>query len=510
MPQKTYSNRRIAKNTGFLYVRMLLLLVISLYTSRVVLQVLGINDYGIYNVVNGFVVMFAFVNGALTTGTQRHLSFELGKKDGEVAKIFSACLKSHLLLAIVVLIVLETFGLWFLNTQMKIPIDRMPTVNIIYQISIISVLKDIIRAPFESSIIAYEKMGFYAYIGIIEATLKLVMVFLIDHINYDKLIIYAIIMLFISLCVFFSMLIYVRKKISDIRIVKIEDRSIYKFIFSFTGWTLFGAFAGVLETQGMNIIINIGWGVALNASVGVATQVKTALYQFVSGFQKAINPQLVISESDGNKLRQVDLINKSSRFAFFLMFILVLPLSANIYYVLNLWLDKVPHYSYHICLLLLFISLMECLSYSLYTTIFAIGKIKQYQIIVAIIRLLSVVSAFIISKIDVPPYCIFIAPCVSSVILLLYRVFYLVNEGVFSFYEYMANIIIPVVKVAIVSIVPILFYKMFLAHYHSVLMLLLETIVFVVFVSFIVLQMGVKKEERQVLLNVLRQKFLLK
>lgn len=497
-------NKKIAKNTVFLYCRMLLMLGISLYTSRVVLQVLGIDDYGIYNVVSGFVVMFAFINGALTTGTQRHISFELGNKNRDVATIFSACLKTHVFLAIIMLLALESFGLWFLNTQMNFPINRMHAVNVVYQIAVISILIGVIKTPYEASVISYERMDFYAYTGIIEAILKLSMVFALKYILFDKLLIYAIMMLLATCVIFISYIFYVYKEFGEIKIVCVKDKGIYKYIITFSGWTLFGAIASLLETQGLNVIINITWGVALNAAVGVATQVRSALYQFVSGFQKALSPQLVISESSGDETRQIGLIYKSSRFAFFLMLIITIPLCVNLSFVLDLWLDIVPNFTSEICYLMLIISMLECLSYPLYTTIFAVGNIKLYQIIVAFLRICGVIAALFFVKMGTEPYYIYLAPCLSALAILFYRVIFLQKIKRVSIYDYFRVVLFNIIEVVLITVMPIIIYRLLLPDTKTVFQFLIETVLIVGWTCTIVYLIGMKGNERKIILNYIK------
>ncbi len=495
------SNKRIAKNTVFLYVRMLLLLSISLYTSRVVLQVLGIDDYGIYNVVSGIIVMFTFVNTALTTGTQRHISYELGKPDKDVAKIFTACLNTHLALVGVIFLFSESIGLWFLNTQMNFPEDRMTAVNWVYQMAILSTLIGVIRTPYESTIVSYERMDFYAYTSIIEGCFRLAMVFALKIVLFDKLILYSCFMAFIVICMFFVYQLYVKKYFEEVRYICINDKGIYKYILSFSAWTLFGAFASLLETQGLNVIINITWGVALNAAVGVATQVRSALYQFVAGFQKALSPQLVMTESNGNNDRQFDLIFTSSRFAFYLMLVLTIPLCANLPIVLDIWLDTVPDYACQICYLMLGVSLLECLSYPLYTTIFATGKIRVYQVVVALIRCFSVTIAFFISKIDCHPFWIYITPCSSEFIILFYRVGFLNKIKDLSLKTYISKVLVPVIIVVILASLPVVIYKLSTDYPLSVMYLLIETICFVGSTIIIVYYVGMGRNERNKIIN---------
>ena len=506
MPEISSSNIRIAKNTAFLYARLLLLLVISLYTSRVVLQVLGVDDYGIYNVVGGVVVMFSFINGALTTSTQRHLSFERGKEDGSLARIFSACLNIHLLFGLIIVVLAETVGLWFVNTQMNFPEGKLPAVNWVYQFAIFTSFFNVVRTPYEASVIAYERMSFYAYIGILEAILKLLSVFLLKVLLFDKLIAFSALHLLVAGLIFGAFAFFSHSRLPDIRIIKVADKSLYKYLFSFSGWTLLGSLATLMETQGLNILINIFWGVAVNAAVGIASQVRGALAQFVAGFQQALNPQLVMSQSSGQKERQSDLIIKSSKFSFFILYILALPLCVNLPYVLDLWLDIVPTYTAQICYLIIFVQIVECLASPLYTTIFAIGSIKSYQIAVCVLRSCSLLLGFILCKLGVAPYLVFTGPCVIAIILLLYRLFFVSHKISFSIREFFTKTLTPVTLVTVLSAVPILVYKSFISYQLSFWILVLETAFFVIYISMLVYYVGLSKGERYRINSVIHSK----
>lgn len=485
---------------------MLLLLLISLYTSRVVLQVLGVDDYGIYNVVCGVVVMFSFINGALTTGTQRHISYELGKEDKDIAKIFSACLKTHIFLAGIIFIAAETIGLWFVNTQMNFPEGRMFAVNSVYQIAIFSTIIGIVKTPYEASVISYERMDFYAYVGIVEAVLKLLMAVCLQYIATDKLILFSFLTLLISFAVIISFVIFVHSRFKEVKLIKIKDRNIYKYIVSFSGWTLFGALGNMLETQGLNIVINIAWGVALNAAAGIANQVRGAMFQFVSGFQSALSPQLVMSESSGNDIRQIDLIYRASRYSFYLVLVMTIPLLANLSYILDLWLDKVPNFAVQMCFMMIIISILECLSYPLYTTIFAVGKIKSYQIAIAIIRISSLLVAIVMSKMGIPAFLIYLAPIISALTILLYRIIYLKKLKGISIYRYFICVLLNIAIVSFITCIPVLLYKFSFSEVRTVSCLIIETAAILIWAVIIVMLFGVKKDERVSILTYMRKR----
>lgn len=469
------NNKRIAKNTILLYVRMLVTMFISLFTSRIVLNVLGVEDFGIYNVVAGVVVLFTFVNNAMAIGTQRHISYELGKKEERVSEIFSACLKIHVVLGLLVVFLGDVIGLWFLNNKLNIPEERMIAANVIYQIALFNCFISIIKTPYDASIVAYEKMSFYAYMSIFDAVAKLFMAYLLIVIPFDKLILYSSYVLFVGIVGFIIQAYYAHKNLPGINFININDKTLYKYLLSFSGWTLFGSIANMLETQGLNMIINIFFGVVLNAAVGIANQVRSVISQFVNGFQQALNPQLVMSESSGDRSRQYDLILRSAKFSFFIMFALSLPIMANLEQILYLWLGQVPEYTVQICILIIILQLLECMSSPLYTTIFAIGKIKTYQLVVAILRTLSVISAFAICYLNIEPYMIYLMPCIIAGLLLMYRVWFVHKEIAMPVSMFIQLVVYPVLSVCILTIVPLLVYKHYLSIESSILRLIIET-----------------------------------
>lgn len=505
MSDNISNNKRIAKNTLMLYIRMLLTMAVSLYTSRVVLNTLGIVDYGIYNVVAGVVVLFTFVNNAMATGTQRHISYELGKPNGRVPEIFSACLRIHVILGAFVVILGEVVGLYFLNTQLNIPEERMNAANVIYQIALANCFVGIVKTPYDASVIAYEKMSFYAYMSIFDALSKLLMIYILLMIPFDKLITYSTLILVVVILGFLIQLIYVHKKLEGIQIVRIQDKGLYKYLLSFSGWTLLGSMAGILESQGLNMIINMFFGVTLNAAVGIAGQVRGVLNQFVGGFQQALNPQLVKSESGGDRSRQFSLIYRSAKFSFLIMFALSLPVIANLHKILLLWLGQVPDYTVSICVLGIILQLFECMSSPLYTTIFAIGKIKWYQIIVSLLRVLSVVSALAICNLNIAPYMIYLMPCIIAGILLVYRVWFIKSEIGMPISSFLQQVICPVLLVCTTTVLPYLLYRIFTIARDSIAVFILETISITTLTLISSWFIGLNTFERYVILQQIRK-----
>lgn len=494
----TQTNKRIAKNTLFMYMRMLLILMVSLYTSRIVLQTLGEQNFGIYNIVGGLVVLFTFINSAMSSGTQRHLSYEMGKLDGNVARIFSACLNIHATLALIIFFLSETIGLWFLNTQMNFPEERMYAVNWCYQLSILTCLLNIIRVPYNALIIANERMSFYAYMGIFEAALKLAIVYMLSLSPFDKLIIYSFLILFVT---FLCNLIYVyynKKYIINVKYEKVSDTKLYGRLLSFSGWALLGSIANVGIHQGINIIINIFFGVVLNAAVGIANQINSHIMNFVVGFQQALNPQLTKAEAQGDRDRQFFLICRSAKFSFMIMLFIAFPLLLNIDYVLHFWLGEYPEHTSSLCAAIITGALIESFSGPLWVTIFATGRIKVYQITVSLILLLNLPISYLGGKMGISPEMMFTIRNIIYVFAFVSRLIFLKRMINFDVLRFLKYAVLPML------IVGLLLFSCFaipesvrtantLSRFISIL------VISVLVESFVLWSIGMDKTERQYL-----------
>lgn len=447
-------NRTIVKNSLYMYFRMLVLTVISLYTSRVILQTLGVEDYGIYNIVSGVVVMFTFISNSMATGTQRHISFELGKSEGNVSKVFSACFNVHFWIALLVVVLGETIGLWFLNNKIVIPLERLDVARIIYQIALFSTFISIITVPFNATIIAYERFNFYAYSSILEGALKLIVAISLLFIPLDKLFIYSVLNCIVGVAIFLLVYWYIFRRIRGVSFVKVRDRSYYKYIFGFTGWTIFGSCANIVQSQGLNILINMFYGVALNAAVGVSSQVQHLFEKLSGSLQQSLNPQLVKAEAGDNKLRQLELICRSSKFSFAILLVCALPIITHLDLILKVWLGTVPEYTSQITLFVIISLMLESLSSPLYTTVYAIGKIKVYQLVVSLIKILTIGIAYVIAISGTSPAYIYVAPCIISLIALCYRLRFLSKHISNITTIFFRQVICPIFLGLIIGVIP--------------------------------------------------------
>lgn len=447
------NTRRIAKNTVMLYIRMLLIMAVTLYTSRVVLNVLGVEDFGIYNVVGGIVVMFSFLNGAMATSTQRFLSFSLGKNDQEqVARVFSMSMTTHISIALIVLLLAETFGLGIFYRYLNIPPERMGAAQWVYQLSVLTFCISIIRVPYNAGIIAYERMSFYAYISIVEVCLKLGMVILLQYLGSDKLILYALLMALTTGIVTFIYKLYCCKTFSVCRYHYFWDKHLYKELISFSGWSLFGSAANVGVQQGINILLNVFFGVVTNAALGIANQVSSAVSQLVGNFQTAFNPALVKSYASGDYSYFVRLIFQTSRFSYFLLFIIALPLYLCMPFVLKVWLDIVPEYTVVFCRWMLVFVLIDAVSAPLWISVQAIGKIRSYQLLMSALIFLNIPLSWLLLRLGKDAEWVMQVRVGINLLTFICRIIYLQKRKVISSYLYLREVISPVVLVSVLSV----------------------------------------------------------
>ena len=454
MSDTSSANKRIAKNTLVLYVRMLFTMVISLFTSRVILQTLGVEDYGISSVVGGVISMFTFINAAMVSSTQRYLNFELVRGDAnQLRSVFSTSLQIHALIALAIIVLSETVGLWFLNEKLVIPEARMTAAMWVYQCSILSCAVSIMSTPYNAVIVAHEKMSAFAYISILDVSLKLLVVYLLVVLPFDKLIILAILNLLVQLFIRNIYTIYCHRHFPESYFQFRFNKTLFKEMFGFAGWSFWGNLAAILYTQGLNMMLNIFFGPIVNAARGIAVQVQSAVQQFVGGFQTALNPQITKNYASNNLPQMHSLMFRSARFSFLLLFFLSLPVLMETNFILTLWLKTVPDDA------VVFTQIMICISL-IYTTANpciianqATGKVKIYQMVVGGILLLILPISYVVLKLGAPAYSVFIVHfCIES--LAQFSRMYMLRKLIhLPLWQYMKNIYIPIVSTVVIAII---------------------------------------------------------
>lgn len=465
MPNISTNNKRIAKNTIFLYFRMILLMTVSLYTSRVVLSTLGIENYGVYNVVGGFIGMLAFLNGAMSGSTQRFITVELGKGNVESLKrVFSTCVITHGIIAAIVFVLAETVGLWFVLEEMVIPKGRMLAAIVVYQCSIITSIIQIMSYPYNADIIAHEKMSAFAYISIYEAVANLAMAFVIRLGDFDRLIFYAITLLVVKISVILIYRMYCKRYFVESSIKIIFDRSLIKQIFAFTGWNLCGGLAGTLMGQGINVLLNIFFGPAINAARGLAVQVQGTVHLFATNFQMAMNPQIMKTYAAGNLKVMHNLLFRSAKFTFMLLLCVMLPIMTEVDNVLRIWLEEVPDYTNIFVCLTLAICMLDSVSNPFMTASSATGIVRNYQLIVGGILLAIVPIAYIVLKLGGNPTTVFIVHLIIDMVAFVARLIIVKGLINLSVCRYISNVLIPCVFVLLPSVAFAILVKRFMPN----------------------------------------------
>lgn len=496
MSDNSANNKRIVKNTAFLYIRMLISMIVGLYTSRVVLNTLGIENYGIYNVVGGVISMFTFVNSAMASTTSRFLTIALGKKElKKLQRVFQTALIIHALIAVFVVVVGETVGLWFLLNKMQIPELRMDAAMWVYQISIVTTAISIMNVPFNASIIAHEKMSAFAYISILDVVLKLLIVYFLLFISFDKLKVYAVLLFFAQAINQFIYMYYCKQKFAETKIRFILDRSLFKEMAAFAGWSLYGNFAYVAYNQGLNILLNIFFGPIINAARGIAVQVQSIIYSFVNNFQIAMSPQLTKSYATGDIDYMNQLIFQGSKFSFYLLLFMALPVLLETPYILQLWLTQVPEHAVSFLRIMILINLVDTLSTPVGFATRATGKIKMPQLIAGTILVAILPISYFVLKLGASAEAVFVVHLCCAVIAQVARVIMLKNRVRFSIRQYLSNAIFPV-SIVFVIVMGLSILMMQFIKDTNLINLLFVCIATVFINTVVIFVVGITKSER--------------
>lgn len=501
------NNKRIARNTLLLYVRMGVSMLVSLYTARIVLSTLGEVDYGVFNVVTGCVAIFAFLNGALSGSTSRFLTFELGRGDHEQLKrTFSATIFIHLALAIAIVILSETVGLWLLMNKLVIPVERMAAAHWAYQVGIISMAISIIQVPYGAVIIAHEKMDFYAYMSIFDVGARLLLAFLIQVIGGDKMIIWAIMNMIIGTLYATFYIIYCKNQFIETRNIKFQkDKPLYKQLFSYSWWDLIGNISGMLQGQGINILLNMFFGPIMNTARAISYQVQGALTQFANNFMLASRPQIIKLYAADKIDEMMRLVYLSSCMAFYLSFVLTLPLCLELKYVLNLWLGEYPAETIPFTMLILVNSLIVNIKSSRVAAIHATGHIKLTNITVGVILCSIFPVAYVLLRMGLNATSVFVAMIVVTFIAEVVAVFVLRRYVKFSVAQYWIQVYGRCALVAACSYLPV--YAVHSAMEEGFVRLIAVCATSVGVVGAAIYTVGINKTTRNTLNNFIKQLF---
>lgn len=500
------NNKRILKNTMLLYFRMFFIMAISLYTSRVVLKTLGVEDYGIYNVVGSVVAMMGVLNNAMSVSTQRYLTFEIGTKNFvKLKQIFSVCVTIYLILSIIILLLAETVGLWFLNTQLLIPHYKIDAANWVYQFSIFSSIVTLLLTPYNASIISHEKMNVYAYVSIIDVILKLLAVYILLMIPYDRLIIYGILIFICHLIIMLIYRAYCIRNFSECRYSFYWESGLVKELISYSGWNLFGSLSSLIKGQGLNILLNMFFNPTVNAARGIAYQINVAVTMFFSNFYTAVRPQITKYYAYGDLENMFKLVFRSSKLSYYLILLISLPIMIETPFIINLWLGEIPEYVVIFTRLILIITAIDSVSHPLMTTAHATGDIKLYQASVGTTTILNLPISYVFLKLGFSPVVVFeISICIS--IICLFMRLWIVNRLLnFPVKDYIIHVLGDSLKVTFISLfIPSVLYYYLDNSFCSFICITLLSIVVTIFSVYCI---GLTSAEKEFVDSFIKRKF---
>lgn len=506
MSDNTSSNKRIAKNSLFLGIRMVIVLLISLYTTRVVLQVLGVVDYGVYNVVCGFVLMFSFLNSSMSNGIQRFFNFEYGK-NGEAGanRVYCTSIYIQSLLALLVVVAVEIVGLWYLHNKMVIPDDRMVAAEWIFQFAVFMLVIGIMQAPYMAAVIANERMDFYAVISVLETVLRLCVVFLLTSINVDKLIAYGILTTLVCFLIGASYYTYCKRNFKEITFHKGLDKNMFRQMLDFSGWNLIGTFSNMMRDQGINLILNFFFGPVVNAARGVAMHVNGGVYGLVMSILTPVRPQVVQSYAKGDNERVMNLTYTISKFSLYFLLLLALPLCVEIDFILKIWLgDNIPQHTQAFVILILLTSAILIPTSAQSTLVHATGKMRNFQVIGGIVKVLSVPVAFFLLQYGYEPEWALILVLLFDLIGLIVGMFILRTLMPFKIWEYTKKVFFPIIPVTAFALLSSWQTHHFIGNemMRFIMVVLVSTLV----ISLMVYLVGMTKDEKALALQLVKGK----
>ena len=475
-------------------------MLISFFTAGITLNALGVEDYGINNVVGGLVAMFSLLSNSLTAASGRFITFALGKGDLEYQKrVFSTAVNIHIVLAIVVVIAIETVGVWFLNNRLNIPSDRLYAANWVLQCSVISFALGLFSVPYNSSIYAHERISTFAWFTIYDAVVKLIVVASIYYYGGDKLILLAVISLIPGVIKQFIYWLYCQRNFPECEYNFQLDRGLFKEMFSFSGWNFFNSSAFLLNTQGVNMLINIFFGVTVNAARGIASQIEGYASQFASNFTTAINPQITKFYASGEYSKMYSLVCRGAKFSFFLLFIIALPIISETEIILRIWLGIVPQYSVIFVQLSLILCIISGVGQSGYTACMATGQLKKYSIVITAIALFQFPLTWIFFKLGASVVSTYYLYILVRVMALIARMFLMQEMIGLKVEMYIREVLVPIIFTTIVAVIPSFVINMLVdASIYRLFISFFVSIISVVFSAFFV---GMTKNERKFILQ---------
>lgn len=501
----TSNNKRIVKNSLFLYIRMLFLTILTLFTSRVILEQLGVEDYGIYNIVGGIVTMLGFFNSSMSVATQRYMSYDIGRNDfKKLNKTFNSSLLIYIFIGLIIVALLETVGLWYVNNRLVFPAEKSFSVNVVYQFSILTFLVNLTQLPYNALILAREKMQVYTYVSFLDTGLKLLVLYLL-FLSENKLILYSGLVFAVTVIVQVVYHVYCHKRFEETKINFTRDKEYLKELLSFSGWSLFGNIAGVARNQGINLVLNIFFGVLVNAAYGIAIQVQNAVGSFVANFQKAMNPQIIKSYANGQNKEALKLMSAGSKYSFFLMILFAVPLLMHTEYVLNLWLTKVPEHSVVFVKLAIVFALVESVSGPLMTMVQATGKVKWYQIIIGGLIFLNLPISYVLMKWNRTPEIFYYVMISIGLLSLIIRLFFLKNMIGLKISEFILKTILPMIRVGLFIIFLVYIFGNKLTVINNWKFFIVNVVIEILVCIFTILILGLNGNEKKMLLNVIRK-----
>lgn len=504
MSNNQSKNKQIAKNTIFLYIRMLLMMFVSLFTSRITLQALGVSDFGIYNVVGCIVGMLSFLTNSLTTSTHRFLAYDLGKGDKDkLNNTFCQCINAHFILCIFMFIIAETIGLWFIYNKLVVPPERFYAALMVFQISMATTLMGVLSVPYNAVIVAHEHMSTYAYISIVEVVMKLVIAFALMYSSQDRLILLAALYFVSRLIVNAIYLIYCRTKFEETKFHIRVDVKTMKTMLSFAGWSLWGNLSNTLMNSGVNLILNVFFGPVVNAARAISEQVRTAVSNFCTNFQAAVVPQITKSYAESDLNRTKTLVLQSSKYSFLLMLLFILPISFKAEPILQIWLGVVPEHTVNFLRLTLLNLLIDSMVVPLVTANSATGNIRSFQVVSSIPSILILPVSYLCFRLNMVSETVYIVIIIFSLIALIARLIILEKQMHFGYIDYIKDVVKPILLTSIVSTIA----SAIITNYfgNGIIAIALYAVCTISIVLLSIYYIGITRDERTFINNKFKQ-----